>query len=420
MYTKKRIIIIGLDGVPFGLLQSLAASGLMPNIQKIISAGTFSKMQSSLPEISSVAWSSIITGKNPAEHGIFGFTDLTPNSYNLRFPNYSSLKAASFWEDSKFESVIINVPSTYPVRPMKGVHISGFVSIDLERSVYPSSLVPKLKELGYCLDVNSELAHQSLDLFLEDLDKSLEARIRTYQHLWDYCNWDKFMLIFTGTDRLMHFLWEAYEDRSHKYHNAFLDHFKRIDQVIGEIQTKLKDSDRLIILSDHGFEGLDKDIYINYFLSQENFLNFQSGKEPSLANLDYSSKAFSLDPARIYIHSKGKYPQGSVSLADRGKVIKDLTEAFYSLSLEGKKIIDKVYSKEEIYHGPFLDQAPDLVLMSKPRFNLKSSFNFSKLASKGPFSGKHTFADAFLLINHSETAAVLPDSLNVYDLLPLF
>ncbi|RKY27315.1 MAG: hypothetical protein DRP61_04410, partial [Candidatus Omnitrophota bacterium] len=66
----KKIVIIGLDGVPFELIKDLSDKEVMPNTSQIIQEGDLRRMSSSLPEVSSVAWSSIITGKNPAEHGI--------------------------------------------------------------------------------------------------------------------------------------------------------------------------------------------------------------------------------------------------------------------------------------------------------------------------------------------------------------
>ena len=53
---QKRTIIIGLDGVPCGLLKDLTDQGIMPNTRDIISQGTLRRMRSSIPEISSVAW----------------------------------------------------------------------------------------------------------------------------------------------------------------------------------------------------------------------------------------------------------------------------------------------------------------------------------------------------------------------------
>ncbi len=126
---KKRAIIIGLDGVPFHLIDKFSNTGVMPETKKLIEKGVFKQMESSIPEISSVAWSSIITGKNPGEHGIFGYTDIPSGTYRLSFPNFNNLKATPFWQkDSTVKSVIINVPSTFPVKPLNGVHISGFVS----------------------------------------------------------------------------------------------------------------------------------------------------------------------------------------------------------------------------------------------------------------------------------------------------
>jgi len=163
--------------------------------------------------------------------------DLCDGSYKMRFPDFGDLKAPPFWDLWEGRSVIINVPSTYPVRQMNGVHISGFVSTDFEKSVHPKSLVSYLHKLDYRLDVDSQKAHSSMDLFLLDLDKTLDARIRTCHYLWDNHDWQTFMLVFTGTDRLMHFLWDAYEDKDHRHHNSFLKHFRRIDQAIGEIAT---------------------------------------------------------------------------------------------------------------------------------------------------------------------------------------
>ena len=72
MSKKPKTVIVGLDGVPFDMLKTLAQDGIMPNAQRLIGQGSFRAMRSSIPEISSVAWSSIITGCNPGEHGIFG------------------------------------------------------------------------------------------------------------------------------------------------------------------------------------------------------------------------------------------------------------------------------------------------------------------------------------------------------------
>ena len=63
----------------------------MPNLEKLKQDGILKRMTVSIPDNSAVSWSSIMTGENPGEHGIFGFTDLIPNTYTLRFPNSNNL-----------------------------------------------------------------------------------------------------------------------------------------------------------------------------------------------------------------------------------------------------------------------------------------------------------------------------------------
>jgi len=405
MTESPKTVIIGLDGVPFGMLKDFAEAGVMPNTRRIIRDGFFAPMRSSIPEISSVAWSSIITGTNPGEHGIFGFIDIHPDSYKMKFPNFSDLKQAPFWGRGRGKSVIMNVPSTYPVSEMNGVHISGFVSIDFEKSVHPKSLIARLKEMDYRLDVDSQKAHSSIDLFLEDLDKTLEARIRAYRYLWEGEDWQTFMLVFTGTDRLMHFLFDAYEDKDHKYHNDFINHFRRIDEVIGEVCSKLTGKDTVMLLSDHGFEALEKDVYVNHLLNSEGFLTFEQNSERKLVNIGAATKAFALDPARIFINQRGKYPAGGVEGGDRVRCLKDLEGLFGSLQIDGRKVIKYIYRKEDVYSGPHLDSAPDMILIADKGFNLKGSMAAQQLADKGPFTGKHTYHNAFLLARNKQAVS---------------
>ena len=405
-----------MDGVPYHLIDSLSNTGVMPETRKLIEKGVFRQMESSIPEISSVAWSSIITGKNPGEHGIFGYTNIPIGTYRLSFPNFNNLRASPFWQkDTNKKSVIINVPSTFPVKPLNGVHISGFVSLDLERSVYPNSLIPKLNTLNYQIDVDSSKAHISIDMFLKDLEKTLKARIATYRYLWKEEDWDTFMLVFTGTDRLSHFLWDAYEDESHKHHQAFLDHFHQIDEVIGEIADNLSEEDLLILLSDHGFELLEKDVNINFILKENGFLKLKPNSKRNYADIDKDTKAFALEPARIYVNLENKYPRGSVKGKEYDPLIKELISVFSDLKFNGKKVIQKIFRKNEIYKGAYIKQAPDIVLIPNKGFNLKTSLKAHELYEKPLFTGKHTQHDAFLLICSSSGKNVIPDELSVSD-----
>ena len=415
-----RTIIIGLDGVPYGVIKNLTDTGVMKNLSHVIEDGVFRQMASSIPEISSIAWSSIITGKNPGEHGIFGFMDLAPGTYRLFFPNFFNLKAAPFWNtDSSKKSIIINVPSTYPARELNGVLISGFVALNINKAVYPPALIPKLTEMEYQIDVDSNKAHKSMDLFLNDLDKTLKSRIKAYHYLWNSQEWDTFMLVFTGTDRLFHFLWDAYENTTHKYHETVLDHFRQIDEAIGEIVDSIDDNDTLLFLSDHGFEELNVEVNINFYLKKNGFLALKNGKEENFVNIDSSTKAFALDPSRIYVNLEGKYPAGSVKPEDKERVIEDLVSLFELLEIDGRKVVKKIFRCEEIYYGPYLDYAPDLVLLSNKGLNLRANIKAKQLFDEGIFTGKHSQEDAFLVVKGRYNDDIVPEMPTVADIVAI-
>ncbi len=412
-----RTVIVGLDGVPFGLVRDFARKGVMPHTAGIISEGVFKPLSSSTPEVSSVAWASVITGANPGVHGIYGFTELTPETYKMRFPNYNDLKAPAFWEQWPGRSIVINVPGTYPARKMNGVLISGFVSPDFQRSVYPKSLIPSLSALGYRLDVDVRQAHHSMDAFLQDLDCTLDARVKACRHLRDNLDWQTFMIVFTGTDRLMHSLWDAYEDETHKYHDRFADHFARIDRAIGEISENLADEDRLILHSDHGFERLEKDVYVNHVLMENGFLRLDADRRAGLEGISDDTTAFALDPARIYLHRRGRYPRGTVDEIEGERLLSEMSELFLALEVDGRKVIRAVYRKEDAYSGPCVSQAPDLVLQAAEGFSLRGKAQADVLAQTSPFTGKHTRDTGFLLVRNPVDQNVIPEQPTVCDIL---
>jgi predicted AlkP superfamily phosphohydrolase/phosphomutase len=396
MGSKK--VVIGLDGVPYKLIENLTASGVMPNAKKIINDGIFVKMKSTLPEISSVSWSSIITGKNPGEHGVFGFTELIPGTYTLSFPNFNSLRAKPFWHlNKKKKYVICNVPFTYPAQELNGYLISGFVAPKLEKAVYPYEFLESLESIGYETDVDSTKAHKSMDLFVRNLFKVLEIRKKTYRILWDKVDWDVFFFVITGTDRLMHFLWDAYENSNHKYHEAFIDFFKETDNIIGEIYSK-NNNENLTIISDHGFSKAKTSVNLNQYLFENDFLALDSSRSRnSYKSVQAESLAFALDPSRIYLHYNDKYPEGKVQRKDREKILDELIDLFSSFNYNGKKVIKKVFRQEDIYAEKYLEKAPDLVLLPEEGFMLKGNVDKEKIFEKDIFTGKHSYEDAIFI-----------------------
>lgn len=416
---SRRAVLIGLDGVPFGLIRDLCNRGVMPNCARLLPTGSFLPMASSIPDVSSVAWSSVLTGANPGEHGIFGFMELDAD-YSFRFPQLRDLRAAPIWDTLNkrgMKAAILNVPSTYPARRLDGVLVSGFVAIDLDKAVWPGSLVPELRRTDYRIDVDSDLGHGDMCAFLKDLRATLDSRMRLFRHVWGMEDWGLFMFVFTGTDRLHHFLYGAWEDKGHPRHQAFLDYYAAVDRGIGEIVANVKDDDLLIIHSDHGFGRLDREIYTNNVLKEFGFLSYTSTPPKSYADLSSETKAFALDPARIYVHRKGRYVRGCVEAADVPRVVDDVVAALTKVKIDGVAPVGRICRNEEIFSGPEAERGPDLVILGSDGCDWKARPSASGLSGRGIFTGRHTHPDAFLFVRGDQAA--LPSSPTVCDVKPI-
>ena len=383
---------------------------LLPSLNRFCPPGQPLPMTVSLPEISAVSWSSFMTGTQPGEHGIFGFVDLKPGTCQLRFPDFRDLKAPTFFDElgrAGKRSVIINLPATYPARPINGVLISGFVALNLENAVYPRGYLPWLKRMGYQVDVDAGKGKDRKAEFLADLHNLLKTRKQVADVLWEKENWDLFMFTVTETDRLQHFLYDAWEDTSHPLHREFIHFYREVDQIIADFLERAAGREELevVLLSDHGFGPIRSEVYLTPILKKYGFFSMESGETRNLVRISPAARAFALDPSRIYVHQKHKYPNGRVSGDDYGKIRGELKQLFENYEVNGEKAIERVFLKEELYSGPQTAVAPDLVLLSKPGYDLKGGFEKERETGNSHFTGMHRHDNAFFACNRGPLAA---------------
>jgi predicted AlkP superfamily phosphohydrolase/phosphomutase len=397
----KRVVVIGLDGVPFNLLQDLAQNGVMPAMAQLLEAGHLHRMKASLPEISSVSWTSFMTGTNPGTHGIFGFTDLHERTYRLRFPNFLDVKSPTIWDQLAARghtSIVINQPFTYPARKMNGALVSGFVAIELAQAVYPHSHLASLQKMGYRIDIDTLQARQDREFLKRELMHTLEGGQRALDYFWKQ-DWDYFEFVVTGTDRLHHYLWSAHADPSHPCSGDFRDYYRKVDDLIGRIVENFReltgDIHGLYLLSDHGFTGIVQEVYLNKWLEKSGFLKFDASPAQRLADMAPGTRAFALDPNRIYLNLMGKFPRGTVSVADRKMLKEEIAAAARELQYNGKNVIRTVFDTDEIYSGPQIAKGPDLIFLAENGFDMKSAIDRMEIMGRSDLDGMHTWDDAF-------------------------
>ena len=129
---RPKVVVFGLDGAPHSLLGRFCEEGITPNLAALKEEGSISAMDTPLPEISSTSWATFFTGRNPGKHGIYGFSDLRPASYKTFYPNLKDVRGDTLWDAAgraDRRSIVLNVPSTDPARPLTGILCCGCVAI---------------------------------------------------------------------------------------------------------------------------------------------------------------------------------------------------------------------------------------------------------------------------------------------------
>ncbi len=418
----RRVVVIGLDGVPYTFLRRLVDQGRMPQFAHMLAEGAFVRTHSVYPTVSSAAWATYMTGVNPARHGILGFIDRKPGTYETTIPTARALQAPTLWEilsQAGRRVIVMNVPVTYPPRPVNGLLVGCFLSPSLDKATYPPDLAGRLQKLGYRIDADPWKARQSKEQALQEVEDVLERRIRAMFELMEKEPWDFFQCHIMETDRLHHFLWEEMEQDHPEYAPRFYAFYQRIDDMLARVRGRLDDDATLLVMSDHGFCTLKKEVYINYWLQERGWLCFDGPQPPKLHQITVNSIAYSLDPGRIMLNVAGREPRGSVQPGPAYELIRDKIAAA-AMELrdpdDGTPMVGGVLRREEIYHGPLLPQAADLILVPRNGYDLKGPLGKPALTFKGSeLVGMHTYDDAMLYIQGQN---ILPGDWGVVDVMP--
>lgn len=414
----KRLFVLALDGTPFTFLQKAVKLGVMPNFARLIVDSEFRQMDSVAPPISSVAWASFMTGQKPAQHGIWGFIDRYPATLQWYTPLSNHLQGKIFWETLSEQGkrvFIMNVPMNYPPRPVNGISICGFLCSDITKGTWPSEIGKVLKARGYIIDADTELAKRDLQTFLSHLHNVLDKRIETMWHFWKQEAWDFFLTHIMETDRLHHFFWEFMEKDDPRYAPHFYDFYRKIDLLIGEIDRATHGKSALLLLSDHGFTTLKKEVYLNPYFQRKGIQRLTNEVTEKLDELHPSSLAYSLYPGRIYINLQGREKNGSVrSGMDYERACQRIEQALQDLRDEdsGQPVIKEVLRHQQLLNPGqnvrfFLSEAeqttadmertPDMLAIAHEGYDLKGNLSRGNLFEKTIFNGTHTLHDAFLL-----------------------
>ena len=305
---------------------------------------------------------------------------------------------------------------------VSGFDAPGVGSVADRSCVHPPELLDEIRaEVGeYVIasDAASLVRAGRPDEALERALDTLDRKARTALHFLRTGGWDVVMVLFGEGDLVGHHFWRFHDPRSpfheeggERLRGALLETYRRLDRWTGELRREAGDEAAVLVLSDHGFGGAGRRVArLNAWLARQGHLAWRSGVEGGprgraaaavkalalrllprrlrqialrraaslagalesrvrFASIDFArSTAFSEEtphfPA-VWLNVRGRDPQGTVG---PGAAYEELRAAIatglrvWRDPETGAPVVSGVWSREELYRGPFTERAPDLVL----------------------------------------------------------
>ena len=423
---KTRVFALGLDGATFDLIQPWAQAGKLPTLARLMSVGSWGVLRSVIPPVTMPAWASFLTGLSPGNHGLYSFLQRKPGTYNMTPFNASYLQApdiGSLLNRHGKRVALINVPATYPPKPLDGMVVTGLETPGQTVAyTHPAWLQEELHQrFDYEVERTEKYDPGQEKLFWRAVERVEQKRLEAVLWLMEQDAWDFFAVVFRGTDILGHAFWR-FMDPTHpahdpvlaqEYGDVLLRHYQKMDTAVAQIQARLLPDDILLLMSDHGFGPIHRDVYIDNVLAQAGLLHmkqtakararqmlFQAGLTPRnmlrllawlrLRNLSrklipqnkrlavsaglllYNSVDWSRTVAyplggagQIFVNLQGREPEGIVESGVAYTAVCDEVERAL-LALRdpdtGKPVVARVWRKAEAYGTHALPDLPDLYI----------------------------------------------------------
>jgi predicted AlkP superfamily phosphohydrolase/phosphomutase len=346
------------------------------------------------------AWTSAFTGLNPGGHGIFGSWYRAPGAYSCRYFSSRDRRAPALWElTSEVRSAVWNVPMTFPPTPLEGAMVAGYGAPPGSRFCNPPEVQDRLAERWPLEDLVDRAPHSTLEAFLEDLLRGLEAQAEALPWLAEETDADCVVAVWPQVDRAQHFFWR-FRGTDHPLAPAVDRVYEAMDAATGALLEAWPEADVLVV-SDHGAGTLKGDVNLGAWLARAGYASY-ARRRPSLVGLAWKlppplrrlgrrlapgaarnamgatltgqlgafrwaeTSAFAGFHSDLWLNLKGREPNGTVAPEEAPQVVAELSEKLLALvdPETGERLFAAALPRDHIYHGPASDLAPDLMLDS--------------------------------------------------------
>jgi predicted AlkP superfamily phosphohydrolase/phosphomutase len=378
---RQRLLVIGLDCATPELVFDAWRDGL-PNLRRLMDAGAWGRMNSTIPAITVPAWASMTSGRDPGELGIYGFRNRADHSYDrMAIANATAIDVDRIWDllsATGHRVGVLGVPPAFPVRPVNGAMVGCFLTPSA-KSAY--TFPPELKD-----EIHGWLGEEFLvdvpNFRSEDKDRILRDIYRLADHHFDVAErllarepYDFFMMVEMGVDRIHHAFWRymaadhpKYEP-DHRFEHAIRDYYAHVDGRVGRLLERVDDDTAVIVVSDHGARTMAGGVCINEWLIENGYLALKERPTTVTAleecEIDWSrTKAWSSGGyyARLFLNVQGREPEGIIPPDEVEAVRTELIERLASIpDPDGSPIGTVAYRPEDLYRD-VRNVAPDLII----------------------------------------------------------
>ncbi|MDD3825361.1 MAG: alkaline phosphatase family protein [Anaerolineae bacterium] len=376
-----KVFVVGIDcGEPSLVFERWRDR--LPNLGRLMQAGTYGELTSTIPAITVPAWASMLSSKDPGQLGFYGFRNRADHSYErMTIATARAIKVPRAWNlisAAGKKVVVAGVPQTYPVEPVNGALISSFLTPSTQSQyTHPPGLKAEIEGLldgEYMFDVG-QFRTENKDDLLAQIYRMAERQHTVVKHLMTSRPWDFFMHVDMGVDRMHHGFWKFFDathpkhEPGNPYENAIRDYYVHLDAQIGERLALLDEETAVLVVSDHGAKPMVGGICFNEWLKQEGYLVLEhqpAGIVPlEKCEVDWSrTRAWGSGGyyARLFLNVKGREPEGIIEPEDYERVRDELAERIAAITdPEGKPIGSVAYKPEDIY-AEVNNIAPDLIV----------------------------------------------------------
>jgi predicted AlkP superfamily phosphohydrolase/phosphomutase len=265
----ERVVVLGLDGATWTVLDPMRRRGLMPNLDAMLVGAAHGTMISTIPPVTTAAWTTMMTGCSPPRHGVFDHRYYDAAAGRMKVNHSGRIRVPTLWQqlaDSGRSVICLNVPGLYPPPKLPGVVVSGMDAPHLEGALrsYPEFGARLKAEVpDYSLRYFWKRAPQSLDELTQSAQQTVASFLGRAKGglLADQMvpDWSVLMVQFQNLDPFQHRAWpylnvdETGIDQP-EWNSAAAEVIRGLDAAIGLLcEVADRRGAAVMAVSDHGF-----------------------------------------------------------------------------------------------------------------------------------------------------------------------